>query len=141
MRMSRFACAALAVAMLGACSQGQQGSSSDEMRKQLDQLVQTSKDTAAQTHELVNASKSTNEALKGLVDRVQSLEKSLSGALAQQKRGALLLTLEVDATCDNDEQCVNTARATCNRINYPNAVTLRFTPGIRPTLHSLVCFD
>ena len=132
--------AALAALLCG-CSQGDQKAQNEDLKKDLDQLVQASKQSAAQMGDLVNASKSTSDGVKILVERVQSLEKTLSGALAQQKRGALTLTLEVDSACENDEQCVNTARATCNRINYPNAVTLRFTPGIRPTLHSLVCYD
>ena len=139
--MSRLLTAGAITLLLAGCSGGQKASSDDEMKKALDQLVQTSKEQVAQAKEGANAAKSTNDGVKALVERVGALEKSMATALAGQKRGAMVVTLDVDATCDNDEQCVNTARAMCNRINYPNAVTLRFTPGLRPSLHSLVCFD
>ena len=76
-----------------------------------------------------------------LIARVDDMHKDVAGLLAKQKRGALALQLETETVCDNDAQCVNTARAVCNKINYPNAITARFTPGIRPVLNSLICFD
>jgi PBP1b-binding outer membrane lipoprotein LpoB len=130
---------ALSFALSG-CNQ-QQPAANDEMKKDLDQLVQGSKDIGQSAKDIANATKASAADIKALAARIESLEKSLSGELAKQKRGAIYLTLDADAACDNDEQCVNTARAVCNRINYPNGLTSKVNPGVRPTLHSLVCYD
>lgn len=126
---------------LGGCNGSQTGQAGDDMKKALDQIAQNTKDTAAQTKDLAGSAKTSSEDMKGLSGRIDELQRSLSAALAKQKRGAIFLQLDVEASCDNDEKCENTARAVCNRINYPNAITSKFTPGVRPTLGSLVCFD
>lgn len=131
----------LALLALGGCNASQPGQAGDDMKKALDQIAQNTKDTSAQAKDLAGSAKTSSEDLKALSGRVDELQRSLSAALAKQKRGALYLQLDVEASCDNDEKCENTARAVCNRVNYPNAITSKFTPGVRPTLGSLVCFD
>lgn len=126
---------------LAGCNGSQTAPASDDMKKALDQIAQNTKDAAAQTKELAGSAKASSDDIKALSGRVDELQRSLSAALAKQKRGAIFLQLDVEATCDNDEKCENTARAVCNRVNYPNAITSKFTPGVRPTLGSLVCFD
>ena len=126
---------------LAGCNGSQTGQANDDMKKALDQIAQNTKDTAAQVKDLAGSAKTSSEDMKALSGRVDELQRSLSAALAKQKRGAIYLQLDVDASCENDEKCENTARAVCNRVNYPNAITSKFTPGIRPTLGSLVCFD
>jgi hypothetical protein len=139
-RAAFLASALAATAGLAAC-QNKEAAENDEIKKQLDQLVQTTKDLAGPVREIAGASKTNADAVKALAGRVDEMHKDLAAALAKQKRGALSLTLDVETTCDNDPQCVNTARALCNRINYPNAITSRFTPGVRPVLNALICFD
>lgn len=141
MSRTHIALGLLALLALGGCNAGQPGQAGDDMKKALDQIAQNTKDAAAQTRELVGSARTSSEDLKALSGRIDELQRSLSAALARQKRGALYLQLDVEASCDNDEKCENTARAVCNRINYPNAITSKFTPGLRPTLGSLVCFD
>ena len=130
-----------ALLLLAGCNGSQTGQANDEMKKALDQIAQNTKDTATQTKDLAGAAKTSGEDMKALTGRVDELQRSLSAALAKQKRGAIFLQLDVEASCENDEKCENTARAVCNRIAYPNAITSKFTPGLRPTLGSLVCFD
>jgi hypothetical protein len=79
--------------------------------------------------------------VRALGDRVDKLDQKLSAALAQQKRGAIYLALDEDASCDNDQGCTNTARAVCKRINYANGLPSKVNAGIRPTLHALICYD
>lgn len=126
---------------LAGCNGSQTGQANDETKKALDQIAQNTKDTATQTKDLAGSAKTSADDMKALSGRVDELQRSLSAALAKQKRGAIYLQLDVEATCENDEKCENTARAVCNRVNYPNAITSKFTPGVRPTLGSLVCFD
>lgn len=126
---------------LAGCNGSQTGTANDDMKKALDQIAQNTKDTAAQTKDLAGSAKTSSDDIKALSGRVDELQRSLSAALAKQKRGAIYLQLDVEASCDNDEKCESTARAVCNRISYPNAITSKFTPGVRPTLGSLVCFD
>lgn len=140
MRTAFRAVALTAALLLAGCQNGQQNASED-MKKDLDQLVQTSKDMTAPVKEIAAGSKASTDALKALGAKLDEMHKDLAKALAQQKRGALYLALDVETLCENDEQCTNTARAVCNKINYPNAVTSRFTPGLRPVLNSVVCFD
>ena len=127
--------------MLAGCNGNREPASNEDLKRGMDQLVQASKDQTSQLRDIASSDKTTADTVKLLTTRVESMERNLSVALSQQKRGALYLSLDVDASCDNDEQCMNTARGLCNKINYPNAITSKFTPGIRPTLHSLVCFD
>ena len=141
MSRTHIALGLLALLALAGCNGSQTGQAGDDTKKALDQIAQNTKETAAQTRDLAGSAKTSSEDLRALSGRVDELQRSLSAALAKQKRGALYLQLDVEASCDNDEKCENTARAVCNRINYPNAITSKFTPGVRPTLGSLVCFD
>ena len=136
------ACAALLLAplVLAGCNQ-QQPAANDDMKKDLDQLVQASRDLLQTAKDNAASSKATSEDVKALSGRLDKLNQDVSAALAKQKRGALYLALDQDAACDNDDSCMNTARAICNRINYPNGLTSKVIPGVRPTLHALVCYD
>lgn len=132
---------AAATLLLGGCGNGQQQAQNDDLKKSLDQLVQTAKEMSPQVKEIANGSKATDDALKTLTNRIDEMHKDMALLLSKQKRGAVAVQLESETVCDNDAQCANTARAVCNRINYPNGITNRFTPGIRPSLNSLICFD
>lgn len=139
--MARPAAAGLILALLLAGCNQQKPAANDEMKKDLDQLVQASKDLTQQAKDTATSSKATTEAVKALSDKLDALQKAVTGGFAGQKRGALAITLDSDTECKNDESCENTARAICNKINYPSAVTSKYTPGVRPTLHSLICYD
>ncbi len=125
--------------LLAGCNQ--QPTANDDMKKDLDQLVAASKDLGQTAKDVANSTKATGDAVKALSGRLDKLEQMLEAGLAKQKRGALYLALDEDAACDNDESCINTARAICAKISYPNGITSKIIPGVRPALHALVCFD
>jgi hypothetical protein len=126
--------------LVGGCNQ-QQPAANEDLKKGLDQIVASNKEIAAATKDTSGAAKSTTDAVKDLAGRIDKLEQTMAAGLAKQKRGALYLALDDDAACDNDSACVNTARAICNKVDYPNGMASKVIAGVRPTLHSLVCFD
>lgn len=141
MRLTRSAALLLVISSLAACNGQQASSDNADTKKALDQLVQSSKDLNQTAKSAADSAKATSDDVKAMSGKIDELNKSLSASLAGQKRGALYLTLDEDAVCDNDQNCANTARAVCNKINYPNGLTSKFTAGLRPTLHALVCYD
>ena len=126
--------------MLAGCN-NQPANGNADAKRDLDQLVQTTKSLNDAVGGIASSSKATADDLRALGGRIDELQKSVTDALGRQKRAALYLALDSDAACDNDDSCANTARAICARINYPNALTSKYTPGVRPTLHALVCYD
>ena len=127
--------------LLSGCNQAQQPASNDAVKQSLDQLIQIERESAGSTKEAAGSAKSALEEIRKLTGRVEAIEKAMSSAASAQKRAAIYLPLEAETECDNDALCNNTARAVCNKVNYPNAVPSRYTPGTRPVLNSVVCFD
>lgn len=128
-------------ALLAACNKGQEPAANEELKRSLETLTRSAGESAAASKEAAGAGKGTAQEMRAVSGRIEALEKSLTKALAEQKRAAFAMTLANEVPCENDETCTATARAVCNRINYPNAMTLKYMPGVRPTLTSFVCFD
>lgn len=133
--------AVTATLLLSACNEPKAPAAGDDAKRSLDQLVEISREAAGSAKETAAQARSLLEEVRKLSTKVDGLEKAAASAEANRKRGAIVLALETETLCDNDAACTNTARAICNRISYPNAVAARFTPGNRPVLNSVVCFD
>jgi len=133
----------VATLALAGCNAGGSSSSqgNEDTRKALDALNANLAQISTQLRDGATANRATAEDVKTIAGRLAELQKAVSDGLANQKRGALYLRLDVEAPCENDDQCAATARSVCDRINYANGITSRFTPGPRPTLGALVCFD
>lgn len=143
-RLSRRPAAILALAaaaiVLAGCN-NRDSKTDDDLKRQLDQLVQVSRDQLAAEKDTGLSAKSALDELRKVSARLDEMEKLVREASTSQKRAAIYLPMEAETVCDNDASCTNTARAICNKISYPRAITSRYTPGTRPTLNSVVCFD
>ena len=125
--------AALAGALLlSGCNQGQQPASNDAVKQGLDQLIQIERENAGSSKEAAGSARSALDEMRKLTARIEALEKTVSNGLSGQKRAAIYLPLEAEAVCDNDALCNNTARAVCNKVNYPNGNPVEIHPGHAP---------
>lgn len=130
-----------AAAILLAGCNSRDSKADDEQKRQLDQLVQVSRDQLAAEKATGMSAKSALDELRKVSARLDEMEKLVRETSTSQKRAAIYLPMETETVCDNDASCTNTARAICNKISYPKAITSRYTPGTRPTLNAVVCFD
>ena len=129
------------VAALASCNERPPPAGNEELKRTLDQLVAIERDSLASIKESAGASRAAVEEIRKLTSRVEALDTSIRTTLGGEKRGAVHLPMEVETACDNDALCNATARAVCNRVNYPNGLPSKFTGGARPLLNSVVCFD
>ena len=139
-RPAAFAALAAAALLLAGCN-NRDSKTDDDLKRQLDQLVQVSRDQLAAEKDAGMSSKSALDELRKVSARLDEMEKLVREASTSQKRAAIYLPMESDTVCDNDASCTNTARAICNKVSYPKGITSRYTPGTRPTLNAVVCFD
>ena len=131
---------ALAVG-LAACNPNSSPPPNDDLKRTLDQLVSIERETQGSVKEASGGAKAAVEQMRALTARVEALEKTLATTLSGQKRGAIYLPMEAETVCENDILCNNTARAVCGKVSYQNGVPSRYTPGTRPVLNAVVCFD
>ena len=100
--MARRLAAGFALALLLAGCNQQKQTANDDIKKDLDQLVQASKDQTEQAKDAAQSSKATADAMKGLSDKLDALQKAVTTGFSGQKRGALAITLDADTECKND---------------------------------------